>query len=380
MFTQESYANLPYWNYLPMGVTNYGGDTQVFTIPEYASGQIGLYLNPAAQAQMNQSITFPGMNNGPVINPTAVDNMTKEILYPTLNKLTSGTINTCLRNISMTKQRLNAMLQSENTKEEDKAKINELLDKLKVQEEKLKELAESTDLDPKTAYDKANEIENNIREIVNQASKIQSGTKVKSEDKEDKVDKEDDDRVDKKDKKDDETTVDNDDDEATGAGVDKNKAKVDNFSSANISLVDDFYDATYCAGTNNPKFEAVCGAITKDNVMDIMLAWNKYHSAEKGESFMQAFMDDANSGFCCAGGQKVKYGKQIARALREKAEELGIYDECRADFAAIDKEMGSWFYVNNGVAQNYDNIIKKIAAKMGSKYGSVQTTAEPKDK
>ncbi len=51
MFTNLSYANLPYWGILPMGVTNYGRDTQVFTIPEYASGQIGMTLNPIAQFQ-----------------------------------------------------------------------------------------------------------------------------------------------------------------------------------------------------------------------------------------------------------------------------------------------------------------------------------------
>ena len=85
---------------------------------------------------------------------------------------------------------------------------------------------------------------------------------------------------------------------------------------------------------------------------------------------MKAFMWDASSGFCCAGGDKVKYGKLMARALRDKAEELGVYDECAADFAAIDKEMSSTFYVSNDVYKNYDNIVKIIGDKMGSKYSS----------
>ena len=102
----------------------------------------------------------------------------------------------------------------------------------------------------------------------------------------------------------------------------------------------------------------------------IMLGWNKYHSAENGESFMEAFMDDADSGWCWAGGQKVKYGNALKSMLLQQAEALGIYDECKEDFAAIDKEMKSWFYIDNGIAKNYDNILKKIAEKMGSKYGS----------
>ena len=104
--------------------------------------------------------------------------------------------------------------------------------------------------------------------------------------------------------------------------------------------------------------EEVLNLVNKDNVMDLVLAWNKYHSGEEGESFIEAFMWDAES------GQKEKYGKLIARALRDKAEELGIYDECREDFAKIDKEMGSWLYISNDIAQNYDNIIAKIAEKM----------------
>ena len=54
--------------------------------------------------------------------------------------------------------------------------------------------------------------------------------------------------------------------------------------------------------------------------------------------------------------------------MRDKAVALGIYDKCREDFAAIDKEMNSWFYISNDVAKNYDNIIKEIANKEGKPY------------
>ena len=49
-FTYQSYANMPFWNCLPCGMTNYGGDIQVFTIPEYAGSQIGMQLNPWAMS------------------------------------------------------------------------------------------------------------------------------------------------------------------------------------------------------------------------------------------------------------------------------------------------------------------------------------------
>ena len=72
-----------------------------------------------------------------------------------------------------------------------------------------------------------------------------------------------------------------------------------------------------------------------------MLAWEDSHSAEENESFMTAFMFDADR------SQKIKYGKHIRNVLFKKAKELGISNECREDFAKIDKEMNSWIYVDN---------------------------------
>ena len=96
--------------------------------------------------------------------------------------------------------------------------------------------------------------------------------------------------------------------------------------------------------------------------MDVMLAWNKYHSATNDESFMEAFMYDAD------GDQKVEYGKKIYRLLREKADEYGVYDELKDDFKEIIDELDD-FSIDNTIYEKYDNIIAKIAEKMGSKYG-----------
>jgi hypothetical protein len=74
-------------------------------------------------------------------------------------------------------------------------------------------------------------------------------------------------------------------------------------------------------------------------------------------------MWDADSGFFCAGGQKVKYGRHIARALRARAIESGVFNECKDDLQAINKEMDSTLYVSNDVYANYDNVAAIIAAK-----------------
>lgn len=351
MFTNLSYANLPYWNQLPMVVTNYGGDTQVSTIPEYASGRFGMTMNPIAQQQFGMSMP-------------SVQDLTQSYLNPALNQMANTVIRNTQQAIAAVKQGLNTALQKKDLKEEDKKKINDLLEQLKKQEEALKELMQATETKPEDAFTKAQDIQNEVNKIKNSANELftainkgtsTDNTKTNKDDAKADDTKADGDntKVDGGKTKTDKDTKTDDTDEKQGASVDQ--AKI-------TSLVDQFYDATYRFGTDDEAFNSVCEQITSDNVLDVMLSWKKYHGTEKNESFMTAFMWDANA------DQKKTYGKKIARALRDKAEALGVYDKCREDFAAIDKEMGSWFYVSNDVAKNYDNIIKVIANKEGKPY------------
>lgn len=365
--TNMSLANIPYWGCLPMMYTNYGGDTQISTIPSYAGYNLNLLFNPAAQATWGTT----GLGNNPwmqtpQINQQAVMQQAQALLTPALNQLTSQNINLCINNIATTKSRLQSAMQAEGTTEKERDQIQKILDQLKEQENKINEIKNSENLDPQTAYQKVSEIESNVSKLVREAIKLINKTTGSTD-----------------------TTSSTGSTSTTGSTGSTNttettastktteststtettettQGKVDDFSEDVKAAVDQAYDAMYCWGTKDEALEEVLNLINKDNVMDLMLGWNKYHSGEKGETFMDAFMWDADA------GQKEKYGKLIARALRDKAEELGIYDQCRADFAAIDKEMNSWLYISNDVSANYNNIIAKIAEKMGSKYGKPQ--------
>lgn len=364
MFTNISYANMPFWGFLPMGITNFGGDTQVFTIPEYASGQIGLLLNPMAQAAINGTSSIPWGVQIPSVNPDSVSNYAKNLVNPVLNNLASNSINTSLQNIAMTKTRLNALLQQDGITNEQKDKINELLDRLQEQENKLKELTKSTDLDPETAYKKAREIEDEIRKIVNDASELwKSATSTSSSSTTtttttDETSSTEESGSTKESSSTGETN-------STGESDTPGEASIDKFSPDVVEMVDVFNDAIHVwNGTDDEAFNLVCSNINKDNVLEVMLAWNKYHSGQDGESFMEAFMWDADA------TQKKQFGKLIARALRDRAEELGVYNECAAEFAAIDKELNSFFWINNDISKQFDSIIAKLAEKTGSQHGS----------
>lgn len=386
--TYQSYANIPFMNALPCITTNFGGDIQVATIPDYASAPIGVQLNGLAQ----QALTPPLASLGPNIqvpSQDSINNYVNALYAPIANNIASGNINCNLQNINITRNKLNAMLLDEKYKD-NKEEIEALLERLKKAEEELVELTTKTELSATEALKESNRIGDEIRNIINDANNI---GKPKDDKKADK--KDDKDKVDGKDNTDD--TDKTDDEEKVDETENSQGKKEVKYSPQVKTAIETFYAATYCAGTDDPAMEEVVGSITSDNVMDYMTAWNKYHSSEKGESFMEAFMSDANEGFwgTVLGGfginklfgygatsdQKVNGCRQVAYALREKAEELGIYDECKADFAKIDKELGSWLWIDDDIYKNFDNIIKKIANKMGpgySKYGSPEKTGETK--
>lgn len=370
--TNASIANIPFWPYLPMMYTNYGGDQQISTIPSYIGYNLGMSFNPAAQAtwgnpMINAGQQIPSAN----VDQGAILRTAQGLLAPALNQLTSQNLNTCINNITAVKARLNSKMQAEGTTEADKAKIQNILEQLKEYEDKLAKIKESSDLDPQTAYQQVSEIESGVNKLVREAITLINGGSASSTTS----------TTGSTDSTGSTGTTSTTGDTSTPASTSTSTStttspsqgasdNVDDFSTDVKAAVDQFYDAINGWGTDDAKMEEVLNSVNKDNIMDLALGWNKYHSGEKGESFIEAFMWDADA------SQKKTYGKQIARALRDKAEELGIYDECRADFAAIDKEMGSWFWVSNDVSKNYDNIIAKIAEKMGSSYGRPMSKGE----
>lgn len=406
--TNNTFANIPYYGCLPMMQTNFGGDLQLCTIEPYAGYNIGYNLNPVAQQTWGGSIFNPGQaatcyaanpfSNGgcsstPVSSgiPTpgtqgfndAVRRGASQIVGNVLNTMTSQNLNRCLANIQQAKTALEAQLTNTNITDDQKKQVNDMLDKVKAQEEELKKIAESSDLDPKTAYEKVGEQEKALRQILVDTSKLikDINTPASSSTEE---------------------TTTTSTGETTTAGettttatsgtaaahsattpegastdettsTDESSPEIENpANDVNVfSWVQKFYDATYGGwSTDNDTFNAVCDQINKDTVMPLMISWNANKSKEKGESFIDAFLWDADR------SQKIKYGKQIAGALRGKAMELGIAQDpaLQEAFSKIEHEMNSLFYVDNDKAsEGFNKAIEIIAKKMGGEYAKYAT-------
>jgi hypothetical protein len=392
----SSFVNLGYWNTLPMMMTNYGGDIQVCNVPDYGSSQVGLIYNNLALNQMAASCGNPIGWTVPSI--TISEDESSQQMSNQFEEFAINRASNMKANLEAQKSKLSSMLKTEGISDEEKTQINDMIAKIEELEKKVEE-AKNSDLEGVEKYNKMCELGKEVQTLLTDAAKIKVSSKKSDSTK---------DTDDKKDTKDTsesegatgstdsteassetkqtdsektEETEETDSAEQATQNAELAQAFVKAVSDGTISLDDcaddptarelaqKFRDAVnksyffgMIPGTDDKAFNEVCEAITPATVMSIMLAYNKYHSSEDGESFMEAFMYDAD------GTQKPKYGKQIADALKEVTIALGIYDECNDDFTKIYDELDD-FSIDNSIYKQYDNIIKRITEKMGgSKY------------
>jgi hypothetical protein len=67
MISPTSMANMAYWNYLPMAMTNFGGDIQVFPVDTSLCAPVGMIYNSPAMAQLYQPTLDWGMPPCPIL-------------------------------------------------------------------------------------------------------------------------------------------------------------------------------------------------------------------------------------------------------------------------------------------------------------------------
>ena len=443
-----SYANIPYFGVLPCGMTNFGGDIQVFTLPDdITSGPVGMYLNDPALAllRQQQSIYNNWGFNIPS-NPGGTGNIFIDNMLNIANRMqtqnTQRRVSSTLAGIERLRQQLYGQLYKQGITDEEAAKLNEYIDKLNEQEKRLiqaEEDAKNGNLSVSDLAQVAMDVEKSVQNI---QGEIQVGQNInaflknmdKTFEKIANIEKRTDltepakkrlaelkeqleqikEKVENLKSNPDKLDPSQVNTELTKLNREYNKVinSINQISASSTPASNpETEPAPTPAPTPNPEpaptpnptpsikpnsnqettpapggqdyssegrqivdmfdnggLEEACKLINSDNVMDVMLAWQDLYATEYNKSFMERFVSEAGY------SDKRKYGKIIMNALRDKVLELGLMDECREDFAKINREVKSTFWFDNDVAANYDNIIKKIAQKEGKKY--VETPAK----
>lgn len=359
MVTNASFANIPYLGLPGTGVTHLGGRTQVFTTSDFGStsGPNMIFGNNGA-AQIGCNPSYANVK----VNPYAVVNQAQSMLAEVFNKMASSNIDSAMGGVTTQKNQLISMYNSGSASNELKTVIQEQVRQLEEYERQLNYLkANAGQLDPQTAYQRSEYIKNGVANLINlstttikamtaqatqaaqQAQQAQDaqGEKPEEDSLEAKAEKVKNDNI------------------YTRAGE-------ENLDSAEVNnqyyntMIDNMYNAMKGWGTDDKALEAELDKINKENVIDVIYRWNEKHPEE---SFMEMFMADADA------SQKKKYGVRIADAIEAAAKDAGIDLSNDEDMLAIKKEVhNSWFFINNDIADNYNNLVKRLLAGAGIEY------------
>ena len=173
--TPESGPNLMYWNFLPMGVTNYGGDLQIFNLPEYTAAPLQFNLNPIGLEYVRTS-AFQGIGGGwspAQVDVNAVNALTQQFVAPVLQQNAAQHYTQAGQGVTALKTSLNSLLINPNATTEDREKANEYLAKIDKLEAELKAL-EGQELSAKEVYDKSSAIEKELRQIATSVGELNS--------------------------------------------------------------------------------------------------------------------------------------------------------------------------------------------------------------
>ena len=101
-------------------------------------------------------------------------------------------------------------------------------------------------------------------------------------------------------------------------------------------IAKDLYDSIDGWGTDEEKLDNAMKSITKDNVMEVLDAWNKTHGKEFGESLLESIYGDIYWN-----NERAEYTRMLMDALAEKAEEAGI--DISDEYGQLNDELKSRF-------------------------------------
>jgi len=180
MFTAASYGNLPFFGILPMGISNYGGDTQIYNVPDYRNTRISLNFNLPAQLQLAQS-TGGGGISGLGINMPSVDELADAMYNAGMNAVAQSEVASSVQGVSSMQSKLKSLENNEDITDADKQKVKEQLAELEKLEKELEKLKKSEDLSPKEAYDKAKTINAKLKDILAVTNEIDKRIKEAQE-------------------------------------------------------------------------------------------------------------------------------------------------------------------------------------------------------
>lgn len=381
MFTNSSIAYFPFMNVMPMMVTNIGyPDMQLTPIEPYQDQLSSIWFNgPAQQTWGTAGFTdSPYMNvdlNAIQANAAAQAEQTLAPIYAQKAAQNIHTAKAVLNNaISGYKSKL------VNATDEQKEIIKKAVEALEAKKKELEDLEKDTEMAPGERYPKARALKEAIDDIIKETNAKLLGKKTTSS-SETPTTGETSETEAEQGTQSGSTSETSENEETSNQGSEVKN--IDDFSEMVQEDVTKFFDAVNGMGTKNTEMgEVIADNVEAGSMLELMLCWNENYSSVNNESFIEAFMDDADH------AQAREYLPQIVNSLVKRAKAEGVYDKkFKACVDALNKEIYAgdawgWFGGLRGmdddiVCQNIDKMVKILATRTHSEFGS--PVAKPKE-
>ena len=135
----------------------------------------------------------------------------------------------------------------------------------------------------------------------------------------------------------------------------------DKSKEAGTAIANKIYDAVDGWGTNDEDVVNAIKAINKDNVMETLDAWNKTKAAEfDGESMLESLYGDI-----FWGDDRAFMTNQILEALKAKADEAGV--DISTEYNEVKKELDALWRDDEKIFEKINAIHKNLGGKAYSK-------------
>lgn len=121
------------------------------------------------------------------------------------------------------------------------------------------------------------------------------------------------------------------------------------------NIAQDLFDAiNYTWGTDEKKLDKAMESINKDNVMEVLDAWNKTHAKEfDGESLLESIYGDI-----FWGKEREEYTRKLMDSLAAKAKEAGV--DISAEYSELNEELKSWWRDDEKIYELISTIHKNL--------------------
>lgn len=343
-------------------MSDYGYEMQMnilpSSMPRYMAELAHGVMSPNHVSQWNPLFSIPiqGYNTNPFLTQAGLESAAKYGENLMAQAMDGMDFNQNTQTLSAISGQCDGLIKDEKLNDEQKAKLKAVQDKAKALQEELKEYKtemQKEDSDKTALREKLGKISKDVKALEKEYVEIVKAIKAELE----ATAKEGDPAA-----KEGEPPAKKEDPAAKGVQFSAKYNQTQYVTSQNAQtvgakLAQELYDSIDGCGTDEEILDNAMKSITKDNVMEVLDAWNKTQAIRfGGESLLESIYGDI-----FWGDDREKYTRILMDALAAKAKDAGV--DISSEYDQLNKELDAWWRDDDKIYELINTIHKNLGGK-----------------